>query len=475
MAVFQPSVFMPHAHNSAFRWPHRLGRIILLAVALVILLIYATKSSWEQSLDFSQLPAVAQAIETSAPFHPPVLVENEADSAKGVPSSSSPVESERPTATPSPEPIKALTDHDEDLSPSGEGALYSKIGKVTMLYYDKVSKDSVWFEKALAGHKAHNLRFGYKHFVLRHEIVPDVWSKQAFILSILLQELAKPMADRLEWLFWHDADLVLMNAQLPLEMFVPPDTFSHVHHLVANDLNGLNAGVFFLRVHEWSMWYLSAVMSYTTYNPDKQLRYSEQTAMEWLIQDKWGMNTTHIPQRWFNAYQDYGTDDTVPPEWEWKHGYYQPGDLLVHLPGTGDARPDTIKEWLDRVRDENLKYEIPLANTAHMKNITEFWANDARKEKENQDTYWRRWHILIEVGSQQDDLQREAVKDTEQHAVEYGLSEDAKETKLDEVKEKYKLQKIAALRQAERKKLQDEGLIGKDLEVGTGDEETKDG
>ena len=107
-----------------------------------------------------------------------------------------------------------------------------------------------------------------------------------------------------------------------------------------------------------------------------------------------------------------------------------------------------------------------------MKNVTEFWANDARKEKENQDTYWRRWHILMRVGSQQDDLQREAVKDAEQRAVENGLSEDAKEMKLNEVKEKFRLQKIAALRQAEKEKLQQEGLIEKDHEAGTKDEET---
>lgn len=277
---------MATGHNASFRGRHRLGRVILLATAVILLILYATNSRWEQD----QQPGSVEprVLETPIIEDPPTRIAEQTDSANNhvAPHPMAPSrEDSQPTEAPRAPTAKALTDHDKEISPSGEGSLYSKIGKLTMLYYNEVSKDTIWYEKALSGHKAHNMRFGYKHFVLRHEIVPDIWSKQAFILSILLQELAKPMGDRLEWLFWHDADLVLMNSNIPLEIFVPPAEFSHIHHVVANDLNGLNAGVFFLRVHEWSMWYLSAVMSYTNYHPDRPLRYSEQTAMEWLIQE----------------------------------------------------------------------------------------------------------------------------------------------------------------------------------------------
>lgn len=92
---------------------------------------------------------------------------------------------------------------------------------------------------------------------------------------------------------WHDADVVLTNAKLPLEVFLPPPQWSNIHLLVTNDLNGLNNGVFFLRVHEWSMWYLSAVMAFNYYRPDTRLRWSdcEQTTMEFLIQEVYTTST----------------------------------------------------------------------------------------------------------------------------------------------------------------------------------------
>ena len=76
-----------------------------------------------------------------------------------------------------------------------------------------------------------------------------------------------------------------MNPKLPLEIFLPPSQWSQVHLLVTNDLNGLNDGIFFLRVHEWSLWFLSTVLAFTYYRPDVDLRYGEQTAMELLIQE----------------------------------------------------------------------------------------------------------------------------------------------------------------------------------------------
>lgn len=277
---------MTTGHNASFRGRHRLGRVVLLATALIMLILYATNSRWEH--EQQPHPIEPGVLETPIIDDPATVIAKQANPTKdqvAPHTMAANPEDSPPTEAPRAPTAKSLTEHDKEISPSGEGNLYSKIGKLTMLYYNEVSKDTIWYEKALSGHKEHNMRFGYKHFVLRHEIVPDIWSKQAFILSILLQELAKPMGDRLEWLFWHDADLVLMNSNIPLELFVPPVEFSHIHHVVANDLNGLNAGVFFLRVHEWSMWYLSAVMSYTNYHPERPLRYSEQTAMEWLIQE----------------------------------------------------------------------------------------------------------------------------------------------------------------------------------------------
>lgn len=85
----------------------------------------------------------------------------------------------------------------------------------------------------------------------------------------MLQEMAKPEGQRLEWLFrlpltqfclverlicgahtififrWIDADIVVMNPNIPLEIFIPPSPeFTYVNMLATNDRHGRNNGFF---------------------------------------------------------------------------------------------------------------------------------------------------------------------------------------------------------------------------------------
>jgi hypothetical protein len=122
---------------------------------------------------------------------------------------------------------------------------------------------------------------GYPEFILRERMLPGLWSKHAFLLTILGAELAKPAAERLEWLFWHDRDTILMNPNVPLQVFIPP--VQNVSLVVTNDRHGLNNGVFFIRVNEWAVRLFAAALSLKEYNPDVNLKYSEQSAMEETI------------------------------------------------------------------------------------------------------------------------------------------------------------------------------------------------
>lgn len=73
----------------------------------------------------------------------------------------------------------------------------SKIGKVMMVYGN--SSNEI-YERAIKTHEEHCRRLGYPLFVLRNPILEGYWNKNAIILSIILQELAKPVDQRLEWL-----------------------------------------------------------------------------------------------------------------------------------------------------------------------------------------------------------------------------------------------------------------------------------
>ena len=79
-----------------------------------------------------------------------------------------------------------------------EVATESLIGKVTILFN---SKDPTYI-RALQTHEVHNQRFGYPMFVLRHPILENIWSKPAYILAALLEEMRKPEGNRLEWLLY---------------------------------------------------------------------------------------------------------------------------------------------------------------------------------------------------------------------------------------------------------------------------------
>jgi len=72
----------------------------------------------------------------------------------------------------------------------------SAVGKVHAVF----GEPNPVYERALKLHKAHADQQGHPMFVLRERILSGLWSKPAFILSTMLQELAKPEESRLQWL-----------------------------------------------------------------------------------------------------------------------------------------------------------------------------------------------------------------------------------------------------------------------------------
>ncbi|KAK5092419.1 hypothetical protein LTR70_005546 [Exophiala xenobiotica] len=289
--------------------------------------------------------------------------------------------------------------------------IWSRIGKVTSLYWTKQSEKTEAYEKGLLTHRDHDHRYNYKHFAQRRESIEDTWSKHAYLIQILMQELEKSPSERLDWLFWHDADLLMLNSLLPLEVFLPPANgkWDHINLLISNDKHGLNDGTFLVRVCEWSVYLFASGLSYPYYHPEKRLRNGEQGALQMVLADwdKFGNHTVHVPQRWFNAYHNYGIAPDIPPEWEFELDYVEPGDLLVHLPGTGDSRTAIMNEWWRKLQEDSAKWHIPYNETRYFKEIGEFWEKDAPREREREADYWRKYHVILTVGTKCDDKQRE--------------------------------------------------------------------
>lgn len=94
--------------------------------------------------------------------------------------------------------ISAAAEETIEPAPNSPFTVHKKasIGKVTII----TGGTNPTYERALKSHQRHNRLHGYPLHVLRQGILESVWSKPAYILSLLLKELAKPEIERLKWL-----------------------------------------------------------------------------------------------------------------------------------------------------------------------------------------------------------------------------------------------------------------------------------
>jgi len=158
---------------------------------------------------------------------------------------------------------------------------------------------------------------------------------------------------KFDWIFWVDSDTVLTNPNIKLETFIPLD--NNIHFIAAADKNGLNAGIFLIRVHSWSLNFLMQSISYQHYYPKEKLEFSDQTSMNnVLCRGEEDEHYVIVPQQWFNKY----------------HHYRKNGDFLLHFAGrkdkNGEAKdvreevynnPDWLKGLTNKqMREEVIKY-----------------------------------------------------------------------------------------------------------------------
>ena len=160
-----------------------------------------------------------------------------------------------------------------------------------------------------------------------------------------------------------------MNPNVPLESFLPPPAFSHIHLLVTADPHGLNNGVFFIKVHSWSVELISAVVAYPYFHPETELQYRDQSALVEVLREKHFQNhVLYLPQRWFNAYQQ-----ALDPTEAIQPFQLQRGDLLVHFPGVPD-RGDRMIFYLEKAERHLPEWELDLVRTSYPTDIEDFWA-----------------------------------------------------------------------------------------------------
>jgi hypothetical protein len=161
--------------------------------------------------------------------------------------------------------------------------------------------------------EAYCRRHGYR-FVCRTDgfdaTRPASWSKLDFVREALRES---------DWVFWTDADSLVMNAAVPLAGFLD-DTVDAV--LSADPFSGLNAGAFLIRRTPWAFAFLDRIAAQTD-----RLRHPwwETAAVLDLYRSEADVrrHAAVVPNKLFNGYPYEG-------------GNYAAGDFIVHFPGLKD-------------------------------------------------------------------------------------------------------------------------------------------
>jgi hypothetical protein len=266
-----------------------------------------------------------------------------------------------------------------------------RVAKVSMLY----GETNHMYERALQSHERHGKRWGYPMHILRQDISIGFWNKPSYLLSLVISELAKPAGERIEWLMyvlffymllkdidscrWVDADSIILNNDIPVEIFLPPSDLKDIHLVATQDQNGLNTGIMFLHVHPWMISFLTETLGYPLYLPNIDLgRSADQESMRRVLNKTTGGpkgkgyadGVSYLPRPWINSY-----------EWDWAYEGKR-GDLLVHFPGLEERRWPHMAKWLNIVETTPQEWNLPLEETGYINKTTMYWSQ-IRSAKES--------------------------------------------------------------------------------------------
>lgn len=162
---------------------------------------------------------------------------------------------------------------------------------------------------------------------------------------------------------WTSPEIVILNPQVPLETFLPPANFSHTHFIGTHDSNGFCGGVFFLRIHDWSVKMLLEVLAPPRETDVDLSKHKDAKAMENVLKDeRFRDAVVYQPRTWFNAYQlDIDT-------FEGKHG-----DLLVHFHEMDGDKWTAMARHFARMRKERSVWSVPMKKTTYEQDVAAYW------------------------------------------------------------------------------------------------------
>lgn len=167
-------------------------------------------------------------------------------------------------------------------------------------------------------------------------------------------------------------DTVILNPRISLELYLPPSNRTDIHFLASNDRNGLNAGLFFMRVSEWSVLYLSSIVAWPTQHAGQKLIFGEQSAMQDETSKKeiFTKGFQQIPRHWINSYGSLEFDGHITGD---ERSVIRPGDFVLHLPGPAKTFRPWFDQYLDIAEQHDPKWELDPEAIGIAQEAKDFW------------------------------------------------------------------------------------------------------
>jgi galactosyl transferase GMA12/MNN10 family len=184
---------------------------------------------------------------------------------------------------------------------------------------------------------------------------PPGWSKIPAVRRLLQEE-------NCTWVFFLDADTVIMDSKRKLEEFLPSDPTKHL--VMAPDKtmkNGYNSGAWFIRNSDWSLALLDKWWSKTEHIKPVGLSKSGDQAglnacLKTLQHNEFDQDGHAVAPRQcnFNSFtimidpRDYEENavNIKDKEYYMSEFYYHKGDFIAHAAGV-DNKEDTVKIFLE--------------------------------------------------------------------------------------------------------------------------------
>lgn len=206
-----------------------------------------------------------------------------------------------------------------------------------------------------ANHRAYAVKHGYKiqdgsQFMDTSR--PPAWSKIKAVQALL------DLPGECDWVFWLDADTVIMNSSVAVQDFLPIETDMDL--LVTYDRRlTANSGAWLIRNTEWSKAFLNQWWGLKTWVRSPGLSLSgDNAAFGHLIDELWRAHddtATHVkqvPRCTFNSFtvflpDDFHTKDASQEEWWMSENFYHRGDFIAHTSGI-DKKADAVRMLLQR-------------------------------------------------------------------------------------------------------------------------------